>query len=86
MKFTHDFFLICKWVDNGSLADLLDDFEKELFWNDPLLRIATQITQGMEYLHNRTYLDEEDGCMKKCILHRDLKPDNGKDLFLSSSI
>jgi serine/threonine protein kinase len=32
--------------------------------------------QGMSYLHGREFYDERDREHKRCILHRDLKPDN----------
>ena len=56
--------LILEWVEKGSLADLLEDVTVDLFWNEALLRLATQIAQGMAYLNENS------------ILHRDLKPDN----------
>jgi len=34
------------------------------------------VARGMAYLHKREYFDERDGQLKRCILHRDLKPDN----------
>ena len=69
--------LVLEWVEKGSLADLLDDVTVQLFWSDPgpLLRLATHIGKGMEYLH------------AKNILHRDLKPENVLvTTFLSAKI
>jgi len=34
------------------------------------------LSRGMKYLHGRDYFDERVNEHKKCILHRDLKPDN----------
>jgi serine/threonine protein kinase len=46
-------------------------------WDEPLLRLATDVARGIEYLHSCRYFDETYGDFKECILHRDLKPDNG---------
>jgi hypothetical protein len=46
----------------------------DLRWGEPLLRLASDVSRGMAYLHGREYLDETDqNKMKRCILHRDLK-------------
>jgi serine/threonine protein kinase len=66
--------LVLEWVAKGSLRDLLET--KDLRWDDPLLRLATDVARGMNYLHNRKYYDERESEKVKCILHRDLKPDN----------
>lgn len=69
--------LVLEWAEKGSLGGLLESREgKRLRWEDPLLRLATDISRGMTYLHGRKYFDERDGSLKECILHRDLKPDN----------
>jgi len=52
-----------------SLRQVLD-----LRWGEPLLRLASDVSRGMAYLHGREYLDETDqNKLKRCILHRDLK-------------
>jgi len=66
--------LVLEWVAKGSLQDLLQTHD--LRWEDPLLRLATDVARGMNYLHNRKYYDEREEDTVRCILHRDLKPDN----------
>mmetsp|Transcript_74390 Transcript_74390/g.149753 ORF Transcript_74390/g.149753 Transcript_74390/m.149753 type:complete len:354 (-) Transcript_74390:246-1307(-) len=68
--------LVLEWVPRGSLADFLEDKLQDLSWDDPLLKLAMDLSRGMKYLHGRDYFDERDNEHKKCILHRDLKPDN----------
>jgi len=68
--------LVLEWVPKGSLQNLLDSDAIDLSWDDPLLRLATDVARGMCYLHNREYFDETEGVNKQCVLHRDLKPDN----------
>jgi len=69
--------MLLEFVPNGSLGDMLERKEGPLLlWSDPLLALACDVAQGMAYLHGREYFDEESGEMKRCILHRDLKPDN----------
>jgi len=69
--------LVLEWVSKGSLADFLQDTGQPLRWDDPLLRLATDVARGMAYLHGRELIDEYDGQVKnQCIIHRDLKPDN----------
>ena len=41
-----------------------------------MLKFAMDIARGMAYLHGREYFDERSHEHKRCILHRDLKPDN----------
>ena len=65
-----------KWVPRGALSALLENEAHDLYWADPLLRFAMDIARGMAYLHAREYFDDQDGEFQKCILHRDLKPDN----------
>jgi serine/threonine protein kinase len=66
--------LVLEWVGRGSLRDLLET--RDLKWDDPLLKLASDIARGMNYLHNRKYYDEREGQTVQCIIHRDLKPDN----------
>lgn len=68
--------LVLEWIPKGSLGDMISDYSLELRWDNPLLRLATDVARGMAYLHGRRYFDEKDGCFKNCIIHRDLKPDN----------
>ena len=62
--------LLLEWVPKGSLEDLLSLTSIRLEWNDPLLRLASDIARGMAYLHSRSYFDEQARKMKSCILHR----------------
>jgi len=62
--------LLLEWVPKGSLEDLLSQTAVNLEWNDPLLRLASDIARGMAYLHSRSYFDEQARKMKSCILHR----------------
>lgn len=78
-----DTMLACllEYVSNGSLEDhLRKDWaqpkDEKLTWKDKLLRIATEVAHGVQYLHNSRYFDEKEEVWKDCIIHRDLKPDN----------
>jgi serine/threonine protein kinase len=62
--------LLLEWVPKGSLEDLLGQTSLNLAWNDPLLRLASDVARGMAYLHSRSYFDEHESKMKSCILHR----------------
>jgi serine/threonine protein kinase len=71
--------LVLEWMAKGSLASFLEEGSLSsgpLRWDDPLLRLVTDIARGMVYLNSREYYDDTDGSKKKCIIHRDLKPDN----------
>jgi len=68
--------LVLEWCPRGSLDGFLEDRARSLTWNEPMLRLATDIARGMVYLHDREYYDEVSMTRKKCIIHRDLKPDN----------
>ena len=63
--------LILGWCSGGSLADVLKT--RDLEWNDPLLRLATDVARGMRYLHGRRIFDAEKGEELATVLHRDLK-------------
>ena len=65
--------LILGWCSAGSLADVLRK-TRDLEWNDPLLRLATDVARGMRYLHGRRICDAEKGeVLATGVLHRDLK-------------
>ena len=49
--------LLLEWVPKGSLEDLLGQTSLNLAWNDPLLRLASDVARGMAYLHSRSYFD-----------------------------
>jgi serine/threonine protein kinase len=68
--------LVLEWVSRGTLTSVIDCDSLALRWDEPLLRLAKDVARGMNYLHGREYLDERDMQTKRCILHRDLKPDN----------
>ena len=70
--------LILEWLPRGSLGDLLKAAPGAavLRWEEPLLRLATDVARGMAYLHAREFFDETTGERCCCIAHRDLKPDN----------
>jgi len=77
--------LVLEWVPNGSLGDMLENPKVDLYWSDPLLRLATDLARGMAYLHGRSYYDEEHQKQQNCIIHRDLKPDNALVTEFSSA-
>ena len=52
-----------EFVENGTLSSLLYG-SVPISWADPLLRVATDVAEGLVYLHNLKYL------------HRDIKPEN----------
>jgi len=62
--------LLLEWVPKGSLEDLLGQTSLNLAWNDPLLRLASDVARGMAYLHSRSYFDEQSRTQVDCILHR----------------
>ena len=50
--------LILGWCSGGSLEDVLQ--QKDLEWNDPLLKLATDVARGSKnirllYMRNRTH-------------------------------
>ena len=65
-----------EWAPRGSLADLLNEASRNfvtLEWSESLLKLATDISRGMKYLHTRSYFDEGDNKLQTCILHRYLQ-------------
>jgi len=68
--------LVLEWVPNGSLASVFERSGVEFTWDEPLLRLATDVAKGMEYLHSRRFVDPDEGVVRTCIMHRDLKPEN----------
>ena len=60
--------LLLEWVTKGSLEDLLGQTSLNLAWNDPLLRLASDIARGMAYLQSRSYFDEQEHKQMNCIL------------------
>lgn len=58
--------LVYEYMPNGTLEKFINNDTNHLGWKK-LLQIATEIAQGLEYLHR--------GCDKK-ILHLDIKPSN----------
>ena len=69
--------LVLEWVPKGSLNDLLSDtVQEKLRWDEPLLRLASDVARGMAYLHQREYYDEATRQRQRCTLRRDLKPAN----------
>ena len=57
-----------EFVENGTLREVLHGTSKEVAipvsWADPLMRIATDVTGALHYLHGVSYM------------HRDVKPEN----------
>ena len=70
--------IVIEFAAGGSLSDSLKkaSVSKGWNWEDPLLKIANDIAQGMSYLHGTTYFDDQTGELQECVLHRDLKPGN----------
>ena len=64
--------LVLEWIPLGSLGGYLADELAGLTWAEPLLRLASDVARGMAYLHNQAGVEG-----RRCVLHRDLKPDNG---------
>jgi len=61
--------LVLEWVPKGSLGSLLGTPGLALRWEDPLLKLATDVGRGLVYLHGREHFDEASGEMY-CIIHR----------------
>ena len=58
-----EYHILMEYVDGGSLADAVKRFPKGIKY-DELVRIVTQIVDGLVYLHSQH------------VIHRDLKPAN----------
>jgi serine/threonine protein kinase len=58
-----EYHILMEYVDGGSLADAVKRFPKGII-HDELVRIVTQIVDGLVYLHSQH------------VIHRDLKPAN----------
>ena len=61
---------LLKIASNNSMCCM---FVRGFSWDDPLLRMASDVARGMSYLHELSYFDEVDMSLKSCVLHRDLK-------------
>lgn len=68
--------LAMELMTNGNLSDALHNPVLSLSWADPMLRMALDISSGMEYLHSREYFDDQKKAVSPCVIHRDLKPAN----------
>ena len=70
--------IVLEYAAGGSLSDALKSggVSKNWTWEDPLLKIASDIAQGMNFLHGATYVDDVSGKTAECVLHLDLKPGN----------
>jgi len=62
--------LILEWLPRGSLGGLLKASGASLRWEEPLLRLATDVARGMAYLHAREFFNEVTGELERCIVHR----------------
>ncbi|WJW70108.1 serine/threonine protein kinase (plasmid) [Candidatus Chlorohelix allophototropha] len=59
-------YLVLQYVDNGSLRGLLEAQQGKLLPLELIYRVASQICNGLQAIHNH-HLD---------VVHRDLKPEN----------
>ncbi|GMH95698.1 hypothetical protein TL16_g13218, partial [Triparma laevis f. inornata] len=72
---------VLEYIDGGSLEgrlkkDWIQPTAEKMTWKRELLSLAKGAANGVRYLHNSRYYDEEEQVWKDCIIHRDLKPDN----------
>ncbi|EGZ12415.1 hypothetical protein PHYSODRAFT_336842 [Phytophthora sojae] len=58
--------LVMEYLERGDVLTLLRSSPIALTWSDPLLKIATDVAQGVSYLHN----------CDPPLVHRDLKSSN----------
>jgi len=58
---------------DGSVEERVVLRHGQLTWDEPLLRLATDVARGMAYLHGREFVDDASGEVKRGVLHRDLK-------------
>jgi len=70
--------LVLEYAGGGSLSDILHNSKltKSWTWENKYLKIANDVANGMNYLHNQSYWDENKRAEMKCIIHRDLKTGN----------
>jgi len=70
--------IVLEFATGGALDDALKrkKTSSDWTWRDPMLRIITDVAQGMNYLHSTQYFDEKVNQQVECVLHRDLKPGN----------
>ena len=65
-----------EWLSRGSCEALLENTSLALTWEEPLLKLATDLSRSLVYLSTREYFDEREGKVKVGIVHRDIKPAN----------
>jgi len=70
--------IVLEYAEGGALSDALktSTVSASWTWEDPKLKIASDIAQGMNFLHSTPYYDELTQELSETVLHLDLKPGN----------
>ena len=70
--------IVLEFASGGALDDALksEGVSASWTWQDPKLRVVSDVAQGMNYLHNTSYYDDKRNQQVTSVLHRDLKPGN----------
>ncbi|EWM27566.1 protein kinase [Nannochloropsis gaditana] len=68
--------MLIDYAGRGTLADVLRRSKGTLRWKPVKLNMALGIAKGMAFLHQTRYYDMWTSSYQRCVVHRDLKPQN----------
>ena len=68
--------MLVDFAGRGTLADVLRRSQGTVRWKPVKLNMALGIARGMAFLHQTRYYDMWTSSYQRCVVHRDLKPQN----------